>query len=199
MTDDICDALELDIDCKELDDLKEELCFEIERPKIMIKLTEDKLKEQSRRKDHRVSTTSNINLVLVTTNASPETNEVASLPTSIRVSQISLNDRKQYQLLNQWYSHNKENLKLDNVDFTDDVNYGLNMVNFNDDIDVTILYNCEKINEIVLLEPGQIPTQQTITSSITLTPKLSPNTSSSQPTTTLSLKNSAKATHVDIR
>ncbi|CAF1354917.1 unnamed protein product [Rotaria sordida] len=104
----------------------------------MIKLTEDKLKEQSKQKGSNASTTTNINLVPVTTNTSPEKNEVVPLPTPKK----------------------------------------------------------KKNKEIVPLAPRQTPTPQTITSLITLRPKISSNTLSSQPTTTVSSKRSATATNM---
>ncbi|CAF1349562.1 unnamed protein product [Rotaria sp. Silwood1] len=192
----------------------------------MIKLTEDKLKEHSKRKGPKASATTNINFVPVTTNTAPETNEVIPSPTPL--SQVLLNDHKQYvlNLLKQWYSHNKEKLKLDNVDFTEGVDFHLNLININDDIDATILCNCgaltklpkkdgklqlsnfykhlkdskclhmkekkKKNKEIAQLPIEQTSTPKAITSSITLTPQISSNTPSSQPTT-LSAKRSAIA------
>ncbi|CAF1509223.1 unnamed protein product, partial [Rotaria sp. Silwood1] len=171
MTDDICDALELDIDCKELNDLKEELCFKLKdgsfivRPGIknsfgclktvMMKLTEDKLKEQSKRKNPSTTTrtdlvsatinpltTTSSNLTSTTTNTSTEINVVEPLPPS--TSQLSIDDHKQYllNLLKQWFLHQKENLKLDKLDFTDGIDFHLNVLNNNNNINATIVCNC---------------------------------------------------------
>ncbi|CAF0908239.1 unnamed protein product [Didymodactylos carnosus] len=167
ITDAICDALELDADCDEFDDLKKELCFRLRdgtsliKPgirssfeclkKLMLKIGEEKTTEQSKRKFQRTNMIQAPTNTLTSSTSSTSLIQANTTQTSSRSSsELSLDNHKQYllNLMEKWCQLNKENLSMNDFDLIDGVDFHLNLVNNNNEIDANVVCICEVMTKL---------------------------------------------------